>query len=428
MTPSVVSAPESAPEKVKGKRRPNPRILLAIALLAVAGYLGWRQFAPKPAATVLHVSGRIEADETEIDAKVGGRLVKVLPQEGDKVKAGQVVVEIQDEEINQQLLAAAAQVRAAQEEVAQARFDVEVAESRIREAETNVLQSQGESQGQVEQASSIVAANKAQVAEAIAQVRQAEAAIQQAEAERKLALLERDRYATLAAQGAVNRQQYDQARTEAATAEARVETARATYQARLAAVKSAQEQLAAAQGSLTRSRSTTLNPEIRQSQLRAYRQQKQQAIAKLAAAEARVRNAQANQAQIQKRLDAFKVVSPISGVVQDRPLEPGAVVTMGNTLLTVINPQAVYLRAYVPEGDLGKIYVGKEAKVFLDSYPNQPLPAKVSAIDPNASFTPENIYFPEDRVRQVFGIKLAIEQEKPYAKPGMPADAEISLE
>jgi len=428
MTPSVVSAPESAPEKVKGKRRPNPRILLAIALLTVAGYLGWRQFVPKPAATVLHVSGRIEADETEIDAKVGGRLVKVLPQEGDKVKAGQVVVEIQDEEINQQLLAAAAQVRAAQEEVAQARFDVEVAESRIREAETNVLQSQGESQGQVEQASSIVAANKAQVAEAIAQVRQAEAAIQQAEAERKLALLERDRYATLAAQGAVNRQQYDQARTEAATAEARVETARATYQARLAAVKSAQEQLAAAQGSLTRSRSTTLNPEIRQSQLRAYRQQKQQAIAKLAAAEARVRNAQANQAQIQKRLDAFKVVSPISGVVQDRPLEPGAVVTMGNTLLTVINPQAVYLRAYVPEGDLGKIYVGKEAKVFLDSYPNQPLPAKVSAIDPNASFTPENIYFPEDRVRQVFGIKLAIEQEKPYAKPGMPADAEISLE
>lgn len=428
MAPSVVSAPESSSAKVKGKRRPNPRILLAIALLAVAGYVAWRQFAPKPAATVLSVSGRIEADETNIDAKVGGRLVKVLLQEGDEVKAGQVVVEIQDEEINQQLLAAVAQVRAAQEEVAQARFDVEVAESRIREAETNVLQSQGESQGQVEQAASIVAANKAQVAEAIAQVRQAEAAIQQAEAERKLALIERDRYATLAAQGAVNRQQYDQAQTEAATAEARVETARATYQARLAAVQSAQEQLAAAQGSLTRSRSTTLNPEIRQSQLRAYRQQKQQAIAKLAAAEARVRNAQANQAQIQKRLDAFKVVSPISGVVQDRPLEPGAVVTTGKTLLTVINPQAVYLRAYVPEGELGKIYVGKEAKVLLDSFPNQPLPAKVSAIDPNASFTPENIYFPKDRVRQVFGIKLAIEQDKPYAKPGMPADAEISLE
>jgi HlyD family secretion protein len=113
--------------------------------------------------------------------------------------------------------------------------------------------------------------------------------------------------------------------------------------------------------------------------------------------------------------------------VQSRPVEPGAVVATGKTLLTVINPQAVYLRAYVPEGDLSKIYVGKPARVLLDSATQQALPAKISAIDTKASFTPENIYFKQDRVRQVFGVKLAIEQDRDYAKPGMPADVEIDL-
>lgn len=121
------------------------------------------------------------------------------------------------------------------------------------------------------------------------------------------------------------------------------------------------------------------------------------------------------------------VKSPISGVVQDRPLQPGAVVTSGKTLLTVIDPQSIYLRAYIPEGDIGKIYVGKPAQVFLDSDPDRPLAAKVSAIDLKASFTPENIYFQKDRVRQVFGVRLAIDQSQTYAKPGMPADAKIDL-
>jgi HlyD family secretion protein len=166
---------------------------------------------------------------------------------------------------------------------------------------------------------------------------------------------------------------------------------------------------------------------IRTSQRAALQQQKQQAYAKLAGAQAKVQTAIANQQQLQKRLDSFQITSPITGIVQDRPVEPGAVVATGKTLLTLINPKTIYLRAYIPEGDLGKIYVGKPAQVFLDSRPSQPLSAKIIAIDPKASFTPENIYFKKDRVRQVFGIKLGIIQEHEYAKPGMPADAEIEL-
>jgi HlyD family secretion protein len=68
-----------------------------------------------------------------------------------------------------------------------------------------------------------------------------------------------------------------------------------------------------------------------------------------------------------------------------------------------------------------------QAKVFLDSAPDKPLSAKISAIDTQASFTPENIYFREDRVKQVFGVKISLDNPDGFAKPGMPADAEIVL-
>ena len=66
--------------------------------------------------------------------------------------------------------------------------------------------------------------------------------------------------------------------------------------------------------------------------------------------------------------------------------------------------------------------------MFLDSAPEQPLAATVTAIDTEASFTPENIYFEDDRVTQVFGLKLEIDNPGGFAKPGMPADGEILLE
>jgi HlyD family secretion protein len=311
--------------------------------------------------------------------------------------------------------------------VAQARLNIEIAESRIQESTANLEQAKGDSRGRVDQAAATVAAAKAQLNQAQAQVSQSRAQMQQAEAELKLALRDRDRYRQLVSAGAINRQQFDQAETKANTAQSRLETTRAELDARIAAVKTATDQLAALRGGLTQSESTQLNPAIRRSQLSALQQQKQQAYAALAAAQDKVQNTVATQQQIQKRLDSFKIKSPIDGVVQDRPLEPGAVVATGRTLLTVINPRAVYLRAYVPEGDLSKIYVGKPARILLDSETQPPLNAKISAIDPKASFTPENIYFKKDRVRQVFGVKLAIEQDRDYAKPGMPADAEIDL-
>jgi HlyD family secretion protein len=424
--PSEPPAPKAAASS-HPKRRLDPLILVLIGGMAAAGYFGWRYFTTPSATDLLQVSGRIEADETDIGAKTGGRITKIFVEEGDRVKAGQVVAEIEDLEVDAQFRGAAAQVSAARQEAAKAKLDIAVAESRIQESAANLEQAKGDSRGRVDQATSSIASAKAQLSQAKAQVGQAKAQVKQREAELKSAADDRDRYTRLVNEGAINRQQFDQAQTKADTAQATLDNSRAELEARLAAVDSAAEQLDALRGGLIQTKSTQLNPKIRSSQLTALQQQKQQAYAALAAAEDKVQNAVASQQQYQKRLDSFKVRSPITGVVQDRPIEPGAVVAEGKTLLTVINPKAIYLRAYVPEGDLSKIYVGKPARVLLDSVSQPTLKAKVSAIDTKASFTPENIYFKKDRVRQVFGIKIAIQQDRDYAKPGMPADAEIDL-
>jgi hypothetical protein len=65
--------------------------------------------------------------------------------------------------------------------------------------------------------------------------------------------------------------------------------------------------------------------------------------------------------------------------------------------------------------------------VFYDAAPKTAVKGKVIQIDPQASFTPENIYFRDDRVKQVFGIKVQIDDPSNYAKPGMPADADIDI-
>jgi len=411
----------------KTPKKFNPRLLIPAGLaIAALGYGIWT-ILPKPPETILRVSGRLEVDEADIGAKTGGRVVAIFVREGDAVKKGQVVVQIEDEEIPAQLSGLMAQIESAKQEEVQAAQDIAVADSRIREASLNVQQAKGDSSGRIDQAQFTVSAVTADLRQAEAVVKQAEAQVQQSKSELRLAKIERDRYAQLVRQGAVNQQLFDQKQTAWENAASSLATAEAKLVASQAAVNAASDRLLAAKGSSTQVQSTELNPEIRTAQLDAYSQQRNQAQAKLAASQSKVKNAQAARDQIQRRLDSFNVKSPIDGIVQSRPLEPGAVVATGKTLLTVLDPNAVYLRAYVPEGDLGKIRVGQTARVFLDSSPKHSFSAHISQIDTKASFTPENIYFKQDRVKQVFGIKLAIDQPEGFAKSGMPADAEIDL-
>lgn len=402
----------AVPEKKKGK--PSPRLLIPIALLLIgAGVTTWFFLSPHSETNALRLSGRIEGYETDVGAKVAGRIESVAVREGDVVRKNQVIVKLDDAEIQAQLQGAEARLDSIRKQEEQARLQINILESQIIENQLTLQQARGDAKGQIFQAESSVASVQAQLNQAIAQV-------EQAKSELKLARMNRDRYTKLVAEGAVTQQQFDQAQTS-------FETAFATLKSHQASVDSYRKLVNSAQGQLTQAQSTGLNPSIRNAQLTGLRTQLAQTRLKLAAAQADVANAKASQQETKAQIAYLNVKSPIEGVVISRNVEPGAVVTAGKTLLTVIDPKTVYLRGFIPQGEIGKLRVGQSAKVFLDSAPKESLSGKVAAVDTEASFTPENIYFQQDRVKQVFGVKITIDNPNGFAKPGMPADGEITI-
>ncbi|MFN6568499.1 HlyD family secretion protein [Dendronalium sp. ChiSLP03b] len=451
MTQTVPPSPENLQDTPipKQQRRKKPILLLIGGLLVVCGigYALWRS-QPRGAVNILQVSGRIEGYETEIGVKRSGRIESIAVREGAAVKKGQELIKLDntdDQLLQDQLHGAEARVASAQSDEQQAISDVErvtreIQEitSQINEAKLNLQQSQGDTEGRIEQAQSNVAAARATLVQAQAQVKQAVAEV-------NLAKINRDRYAQLVKEGAINQQQFDQAQTT-------LDTAVATLEARQAAVNAERQQLSAVSGALTQVKTTGFNPGIRNAQLTALVRKQQQSYAQLKSAQAKVKSArakvkdaQASKQQILTQIADSKkdlnVVSPLDGVVTARSVEPGAVVSSQTNILTIVDPKTVYFRGFIPEGDIGKVRLGQTTKISIDSAPDKPLEGKVIAIDPQASFTPENIYFQKDRVRQVVGIRIEVQNpdscfnpENPYtasdlpcAKMGMPADAEISL-
>ncbi len=388
-------------------------VVLAALLLAL-GYALYRTFLIKQDQGKLRVSGRIEGYETNVGAKIGGRVSFIAVREGDFVKAGQPIVKLNDEDIQAQLRGALARVEKAKDAYDQAKEQIGVIKSIVTQSKLNKQQSIEDATGKIVQAEAQVAASKATLS-------QSEAQLSQSLADFKLAKLRKERYDTLATQGAVMQDEADQADTT-------VETAEANVKSRFSAVDAARKQLAASQGNLAQAKSTRLNPPIRTAELFSSERQLVQAESQLASAQQEIHNATASVDEIKANIAYLNILSPIDAVVTARAVEPGAVVIAGQTVLSLIDLETVYLRAYVPEGDLGKIRVGQEAQVYLDSAPKNALSGKIIEIDPVASFTPENIYFKDDRIKQVFGIKIAIKDPQRFPKPGMPADADIILD
>jgi HlyD family secretion protein len=192
-------------------------------------------------------------------------------------------------------------------------------------------------------------------------------------------------------------------------------------------VAAARRRVEAAQGALTVAEANLKNPIIRSAEMAAVEQQMAQQEAEVAGAMARAEQARAQLREAEANREDLIVKAPFSGTIATRVAEPGEVLSAGTPVVTLVDLTKVYLRGFVAEGQIGKIKVGQPARVYLDSDPDRPIPAYVSRIDPAATFTPENTYFKDERVKQVVGVKLQLEGADGYAKPGMPADGEILI-
>lgn len=384
-------------------RRGIPKPLIAIVVLAIAGGLiGWRLYSSRSEIpeNVVVLSGRIEGDDSSVSAKIGGRIQEIHFREGDRVEAGQIIAVLDDDQIRAREEQAQAAVTVAEARVRAAQQQIGVLNEQLRQSRITVDQSRIDAEGRVREAQANIAAAEAQLA--------------QAEASYQIAAFDRDAYKKLAATGAVSERQGKQAESNA--------------NAQAAVVASADKRVDGARASLEAAKALLANPEVRTAQAAAVEQQIAQARYEVATYQADAARARGALDEARANRSDLKIRAPFAGTVLTRSAEPGEVASVGTTVVTLVDLSKVYLRGYIPQGEIGRIRLDQQARVFLDSAPDKPLAAVVSRIDPQAAFTPENTYFRSDRVKQVVGVKLQLKEGIGFAKPGMPADGEILVE
>ncbi len=384
---------------IRPRRSKRPFVILLILILALAALGTWYFVLRRPAAALdqISVSGRIETDDSAVASKAAGRIREVTVREGDHVTAGQVIAVLDDDQIKAREDAAQAAASQADIRIKRAQQQIAVLQDQLDQSQLGVDQSRLDAQGRVKQAE--------------AQLSQAEAQLAQAQANLKQAEYDKEKFDRLFASGDVSERQMRQAAT--------------TYNSQLEIVRAQRKQVDSARGALTAVRATLANPRIRSSQSSAIRNQIDQANTDIESARADADRAQAQLREAQANRADLQITAPFEGTVSTRSVEPGEIIAVGATIITLINPKEIYLRAYVTEADIGRVKLGQAARVYLDSNPTQPLEAVVSRVDPEATFTPENTYFKDDRVKQVVGVKLMLKDPQGFAKPGMPADGTI---
>lgn len=144
-------------------------------------------------------------------------------------------------------------------------------------------------------------------------------------------------------------------------------------------------------------------------------------------ARANLNQADANLGMSRVNLDYTVLRSPGAGVVTVRQAELGEVVVPGTPVVTLADLDHIWLRAYIPETDLGRIRWGQAAAITTDTYPGKKYQGRLSFIASDAEFTPKSVQTYKERVTLVYRIKIDIDNPNHELKPGMPADAHITL-
>jgi HlyD family secretion protein len=144
-----------------------------------------------------------------------------------------------------------------------------------------------------------------------------------------------------------------------------------------------------------------------------------QAVAQAAAGKAQ---AEAALASVDQRLTDAQVHATIGGVVLSRNREPGEVVSPGMSVLTLGDLDHPRLRVFVPLKTVETLSIGAPVQVFVDARPGEPYAGRVQRVASEAEFTPRDILTPEERVKRVFAVDIALDPA-PGLLPGVPAEA-----
>lgn len=381
------------------------RAAAAAAVLAVAVVTAWLILPRAPEERMF--SGTIEATVAYLAFQIGGRVERISAEEGDVVEAGTVLAVLDGEEVAAQRDQAEAELRRAEEQRRQLELLLAV-NRRVLPAE-------------VERAAAALRALAAQAAEAESGLRAQEVERARLAAEAAKAVLENarrdfERVEALFRRGVVPAKTHDTARTAFETA--LHEHGRAVEAFRLAREGFRAEEIEIARARLAEGRAALALAESNLGRLPALEQE-------VRAAEAQVEAARAALRLTEVRFGHRVLQAPFAGTVLQRSLEPGEVVAPGREVFGLADLSRVELRLFIDIAAIGVVRLGQEVAVSIDTFPGKEYRGRVAYVSPRAEFTPKIVQTPQERVKLVHLVKVAVENPDGDLKPGMPADARL---
>ena len=281
---------------VAAARRPYLAVAGALTLLLLLTGCGGRGKA---------VSGTIEVDEAHVGPRSGGRVEKIFAQEGDHLNQGQLIVQLEADELR------------ARRDLAKAQIDTAIHNADAQAAQLEFLRSNAQREKELLQRK-VVSPNEAQ-----------------------------------------------QADSSAKSQEKNVEAARM-----------------------------------------------------------QVMQMRAQLADIEAQLAEMQVVAPAECVLETLSVKVGDILVppFNQEVATVLLTQHLWVRVYVPETWLGFIKDGEQVRARVDSFPHVDFPGVVEQISRQAEFTPRNVQTVGDRIKQVFGVKVRLDNHEGNLRAGMAAD------
>lgn len=144
-------------------------------------------------------------------------------------------------------------------------------------------------------------------------------------------------------------------------------------------------------------------------------------VNQLAAAEAKARQLDAQLAALDLDISDLTIAAPTGGMLEEYLLDPGEIASPGQALATFVSSEDVWIDTFVPESMLGKAQQGAKMRVVLDSFPDQPFDTEIYFVSREAEFTPRNVSTPEERVNQVYRVKLRVQNAPVPLRSGMTA-------
>jgi HlyD family secretion protein len=330
----------------------------------------------------LQGSGTVEARDIRVGSKVGGRIEKVLVREGDTVQAGQVLITFDDKELQ----AALDQSRAAAEKARRGYRPEEIAEARAALEEAKADYEQRKNGYRRED------------------IAAAQSDLDRAKADEVRAQLDFERYDALAKKDLVSKQQRD--------------TAEATWK------------MAAAQQQNARHKLDELHQGYRPEEIasaEAHYHQTQATFEKFARGNRRedVDLAKASYSYDEARFREREVIAPSAATVEVLDVRPGDLIAPNTPVATLLERDQIYVRIYIPETEIGHVQLGQKAEVRVDSFSKTVFEGTVEQINQQAEFLPRNVQTREERVHQVFGVKVRINDSSNQVRAGMAADIKL---